>query len=232
MTTPRRVLEIARSQLGIAESPSYSNNVIYSRWYGLKGPWCAMFTSWCLQTAGMPKNSLTHFAWTPGGYSAYRNAGRWYFSGPRVGDLVFFSFSKPSGTRPYGISHIGFVERVNADGSLMCLEGNTSGSGSRDGGSVMRHRRATRLVAGYGRPQYSIEAPQTEEDEVKQEDVDRIADAVFNKIAEKGLAPRTKTAMALETANLVWEHLIEGEPAENRVFNADVRTREIKETIE
>lgn len=46
---------------------------------------------------------------------------------------------------PDGHGHTGFVERVNHDGTLSTIEGNTDAAGGRTGGQVMRQTRP----AGY-----------------------------------------------------------------------------------
>jgi peptidoglycan hydrolase-like protein with peptidoglycan-binding domain len=48
----QKALKIARDNLGVAESPPASNRVKFSAWYGLTGPWCAMFVSYCYDTQG------------------------------------------------------------------------------------------------------------------------------------------------------------------------------------
>jgi hypothetical protein len=66
---------------------------------------------------------------------------------------VFFDFPDSH----TGIQHVGFVERVRADGTLVTIEGNTSSgtSGSQDnGGGVYRRTRPPAYVVGYGRPAY------------------------------------------------------------------------------
>src|SRR5207249_4164259 len=50
--------------------------------------------------------------------------------------------------------HVGLVEAVRADSSIVTIEGNTDERGGGSGGKVMRHvRRAN--IAGYGYPQYA-----------------------------------------------------------------------------
>lgn len=44
--TARTFVMLAKSQIGIHESPSNSNIVKYSKEYGLIGPWCCMFIWW------------------------------------------------------------------------------------------------------------------------------------------------------------------------------------------
>ncbi len=51
--TAARLVEIARSQVGVKESPANSNNVKYNTWYygkvvaGSSYAWCGAFVSWC-----------------------------------------------------------------------------------------------------------------------------------------------------------------------------------------
>lgn len=143
-----KIIATAISQLGVSESPAYSNNTPYSRWYGIIGPWCAMFVSWCLHMSGLPLRISTSkgFAYCPAGVAWFKANGAW--AGPSVkpkrGWIVFFDFIG----RP---SHTGLVEGNAVDGRIVCLEGNTNASGSRTGGSVMRHHRQVASgIIGYG----------------------------------------------------------------------------------
>ena len=51
--TAARLVEIAKSQIGVKESPANSNNVKYNTWYygksvsGSAYPWCCVFVEWC-----------------------------------------------------------------------------------------------------------------------------------------------------------------------------------------
>lgn len=156
-----RILARARSQLGIHENPFGSNRTLYSRWYGLIGPWCAMFVSWCFFQEGLPLPASTAkgFAYTPSGAAWFRRNGRWTRR-PQVGAVIFFDFPGDGVDR---ISHVGIVERVNADGTPTCLEGNTNAPGGRTGGQVMRHRRVVGVV-GYGLPNYGVKVGRPDED--------------------------------------------------------------------
>ncbi|MFB9376358.1 peptidoglycan-binding protein [Kineococcus gynurae] len=152
MTTAAAVLEIARGQLGVREEPAGSNRVRYGDWYGVTGPWCAMFVSWCTFTAGVPLPASTAkgFAWTPAGAAWFRSLGRWT-ADPAPGHVVFFDFPADDVDR---ISHVGLVESVEADGTLVTIEGNTDAAGGRTGGQVLRRRRRSGVV-GFGVPPYS-----------------------------------------------------------------------------
>ena len=151
MATAQHLLDVARSQLGVHEDPPKSNSTPYGRWYGMDGQaWCAMFASWCLAQVGV--HDWKH-AYTPTGYQMFRNAGRLHFKGAQPGDLVYFDFP---GDAVHRISHVGFVESVNPDGTVNTIEGNTNAAGSRTGGNVLRHRRDPIVhgIRGYGRPDY------------------------------------------------------------------------------
>lgn len=152
MTTPNDVLHQARSRIGLREVPDGSNRVAgITDWYGMVGPWCAMFVSRCFYDAGLPLTAQTPkgFAWTPSGVAWFRQQGRWHDGahGAQPGDVVFFDFQTGD---PHPVDHVGIVESVNADGSLNTIEGNTSNQ-------VMRHRRTT--CKGYGRPAWTAPTP-------------------------------------------------------------------------
>jgi hypothetical protein len=63
---------------------------------------------------------------------------------------VFFNFPGDSVNR---ISHVGIVESVRPDGSIVTIEGNTDERGGRTGGKVMRKVRRVGIV-GFGIPDY------------------------------------------------------------------------------
>ena len=152
MSTRERVLARARSQLGVTENPMGSNRTPYCEWYGMVGPWCAMFVSWCFFHEGLPLPATTHkgFAYAPSGAAWFRKQGRWT-TRPAVGHVVFFDFIGR-------ISHVGIVESVRSDGTIITIEGNTDDAGGRTGGKVMRKARRSRIV-GYGIPPYSDGRP-------------------------------------------------------------------------
>lgn len=151
--TAADVLSVARSQLGYQEASG--NRTKYGAWYGLDGnAWCAMFVSWCAYKAGCAEIIPKH-AYTPSGAQWFRDKGQWH-SSPKVGDVVYYEW--PGMGR---ISHVGFVESVRSDGSIVALEGNTNpGGASRTGGGVYRVVRRS-YIAGYGRPKYAAPAFET-----------------------------------------------------------------------
>jgi hypothetical protein len=153
MTASRdRIVAIARSQAGVTENPPGSNRVLYSTWYGLRGPWCAMFCAWVYVQAGVGdlRTILTpQAAWVPGLLAAARQRG-WVAPPDRAlpGDLAVFDFPGRAG-RPDGVmDHVGIVAAApTGDGRLVCVEGNTSDGGSQsNGGAVLVKRRQTAHV--------------------------------------------------------------------------------------
>lgn len=146
----QKVLDIARRNIGYKENPPNSNRTKFGAWYGMdREPWCAMFVSYCFYQAGLPLPATTPkgFAYCPWGVNWFKKQGRWYKK-PQVGDVVFFRWSGAVA------QHVGIVERVNPDGSIVTIEGNTSPSNNANGGAVMRRERKDNIL-GYGRPDWS-----------------------------------------------------------------------------
>src|SRR5436190_20102407 len=91
MATPKDVLDIARSELGITEQPPESNHQKFGQWYGFDGvPWCAEFVSYCFYNAGLalPATTPMGFASAEAGHAWFRSKG-WFQSKPAEGDVVF-----------------------------------------------------------------------------------------------------------------------------------------------
>jgi hypothetical protein len=156
-TTPKTILDLARSQLGVKEDPAGSNAVIYNTVYygkavsGRAYPWCAAFLWWLFHVAGA--SALYYGGKRTASSTAlmnyYKKQGQFVTSDYRPGDIVFFSWS---GSRTKA-DHAGIIE--SADGkSLMTIEGNTSSESDDNGGSVMRRNRPLSVVLGAGRPAY------------------------------------------------------------------------------
>lgn len=134
------ILSVAQSQIGIKESPAGSNRVKFSQWYGLIGPWCDMFVSWCANQAGVG-NIVGKYAYCPSHVNYFKSKGWWHNADykPQPGDIIFF------GRR--GVAcHVGIVEKRNGSYSVTTIEGNTSVTSSDNGGAVMRR------VRTYGNP--------------------------------------------------------------------------------
>ncbi|HEV2890411.1 MAG TPA: CHAP domain-containing protein [Frankiaceae bacterium] len=153
MTAAADVLALARKELGYDEGPNNDNKFAKIAGHANHQPWCASFVVAMFREAGMKLPSES--AYTPAMAQGFKKAGCWT-NRPSVGAVVFFQW--PSMGR---IAHVGIVESVRADGSIVTIEGNTNKKGSRTGGSVLRMARRAN-IAGYGIPAYAGGArPQT-----------------------------------------------------------------------
>lgn len=166
--TMNKVLKVAISQIGVFESPAGSNNVKYNTWFyghavhGDKYAWCATYLDWCFQKAGLgslyPHNENAAYAQDE---IVSRCGGKWimkknksksarqaYLSKAKPGDIVDFDFGAMDAYR----RHTGIVEKVDGN-SIICIEGNTSESGSQNnGGRVCRKTRRYVDICSAARP--------------------------------------------------------------------------------
>ena len=145
LAAPARELALTRAigQLGVKEDPPESNEVLYTDWYGLVGPWCAMFCTWCYDASGGPGSSSfdrgqARYSYVPYIVSDARN-GRFGLSitnQPQTGDLVCYDWSWDG-----EYDHVGFFEGWTGGRSFTALEGNTAVGNDSNGGEVMRRNR-------------------------------------------------------------------------------------------
>lgn len=141
-TSSKIRLDRAVSQIGTKENPAHSNQCKYTQWYGMIGPWCAMFCTWCDQTGDKPTDSFKKgvaYAYVPYVVSDARmgHNGLVITSTPKPGDLVCFDWSWDE-----EYDHIGIVETPpDSSGDFTAIEGNTSLSDNSNGGEVMRRNR-------------------------------------------------------------------------------------------
>lgn len=153
MATAETLLETARRELGVKESPAGSNKVKYNTWYygrevsGAAYPWCVVFVQWCCVQAGVELPVRT--ASCTELMSAAVKAGLWVTSGYQPGDIVIYDWQ--GDRRP---DHCGIVELELPSGSCAVIEGNTSVSSDSNGGKVMRRTRAASSILGAVRPRY------------------------------------------------------------------------------
>lgn len=150
----RDVLNIAQKWIGYKESPAGSNRSHFGSWYGVDGvPWCAMFVSFCLFSADVKLNieSPKGFKYCPYGVSWFKKQGKWKTNNPQPGDVVFFDWVMNGIPEAF---HVGFVESVNANGTINTIEGNTGATNASNGGQVMRCIRHPKFILGYGTPPY------------------------------------------------------------------------------
>ncbi len=151
MTSAAQVLDMARSQLGTTQSRNGSNK--YGIAYGMdKVAWCAEFQWWIFTSSGAA-NLIPKTAYTPTFYSWFQSKGM-ASKTPKVGSLVFFNWPGDGVDR---IQHVGIVEAINSDGTIITIEGNTTSGNAGDqsnGGGVYRRKRGLGSVVGFGHPAY------------------------------------------------------------------------------
>ena len=172
-----RLVEVALAEVGTIEGPK-ENETKYGKFAKANfQPWCGSFVNWCGNEAGV---KIPNTVYTPAGAQAFIKAGTWQSvetAEPAVGDIAYFDFPSDGVDR---ISHVGIVVKDNEDGTVWCIEGNTSSkkSGSqRNGGEVCKQLRAFKKnkagvmisIVGFGRPKFkgSSAAPSVEKKTVK-----------------------------------------------------------------
>lgn len=166
MATASQVINIAAKEVGYTRWSDPNPGTKYGRWYAAKTgspyfgyngvPYCAMFVSWVLSSAGMtPPGGI--FAYCPTGLNNSRSLGRVHDKRSAApGDIVFFDWNKD------GVAdHVGIVT-ANRGSYIETIEGNTS-SGRRgsqsNGGGVYRRARSLSLVLAVATPQCSNASP-------------------------------------------------------------------------
>jgi hypothetical protein len=160
--TAERLIEVAKAELGTIEGPK-DNETKYGAFMKTNfQPWCGSFVNWCGSESGV---KIPNTVYTPSGAAAFKKAGAWIdgdVADPEPGDIAYFDFPSDGVDR---ISHVGIVIKNNGDGTVWCIEGNTSSNdkgSQRNGGQVARKLRAYKknkktsyiAIVGFGRPKY------------------------------------------------------------------------------
>lgn len=155
--TAKKMIEFAKTFIGIKEYPANSNRTQFGEAYGFNGvPWCCINQWYFFDRMGMAAqfydgkktaSCTTLMNWA-------KNKHKFYTSGYQLGDLVFYNFdNKPDA------DHIGLITEVH-NGYIMAIEGNTSPDekGSQNnGGMVCLKKRSNSLILGVYRPDYATE---------------------------------------------------------------------------
>ncbi len=140
-----RILDAARGELGTTETGENRGAVLkYPTFFGRGAePYCADFVSWVMRQSGGKMND----PYCPSIVNQLKRDGNWKgTSNPQPGDMVLFDWD---GDRV--ADHIGLVEKVNADGTITTIEGNTENPQTgREG--VWRRTRTLGTVLGFGAP--------------------------------------------------------------------------------
>jgi hypothetical protein len=146
-----KMLTEALKHIGVKESPAGSNRCIFTEWYGLRGPWCAMFVSYCGVKAsssafarGISPPSGRHpgsgtYAYVPFIVSDARFGynGLQVVREPLAGDVVCYDWDG-------GVAdHVGLFQNwANRErGLFRAIEGNTAVGNDSNGGEVMVRER-------------------------------------------------------------------------------------------
>lgn len=157
--TAERVIELARSQVGVTEYPPNSNNVIYNTYYyghpvqdgipkGSQYPWCVTFIQWLFKSE---PTMLMRTASCSTLLNWCKKNGM-IVDKPQIGDLCFMKFDDDP---RYPAGHIGIVDKAKGAKDVYNIEGNTSEKGSQDnGGAVLRKHRTGKCIVAYARPRY------------------------------------------------------------------------------
>jgi cell wall-associated NlpC family hydrolase len=126
-----QIAAIAQAELGVAEQPPGSNDAPRIAQYRTAtagsgvGPWCAYFTSWVAQQAGVPVGPNGQgIGYVPTVKQWAEQTGRYIPAGagaPQVGDLVVFERNGDG-----VLDHIGVVTGTRPDGGIQTVEGNSS----------------------------------------------------------------------------------------------------------
>ena len=196
MISPKTIINEAAKYVGVFESPPNSNKVIFNTEYygkevsGANYPWCCTYVWYVFKHAGASNLFCggQKTAYTPTAANYYKSIGRWY-STPKVGDLVFFSFNASR------INHIGIVVEVISPSKIKTIEGNTSTGNDRNGGTVMYRERSTKNIVGYGRPKYDTQDKPKDDSSYKTfiTDCQKVFGVDINGIADRKLLNATIT---------------------------------------
>lgn len=169
--TASKILEIAKAEIGTKATDT--KKCKYNTWFygsevsGSQYNWCAAFVCWVFNQAGAMDMIPTKSAGCGVLAAGFNNQGKFYKSGFKAGDIVFFHWSNAmSGSVPgaYTLDHVGIIEKVNSDGTYTTIEGNT---GSTSNGEVMRRTRSASVISGVARPDYLTSSNKEEEEMIK-----------------------------------------------------------------
>ena len=167
--TAARLIEVAKAEIGTIEGPK-DNETKYGAFAKANfQPWCGSFVMWCANEAGV---KVPNTVFTPGGAAAFKKAGSWIdceVADPEPGDIAYFDFPSDGVDR---ISHVAIVIDDNEDGTVWCVEGNTSPTdkgSQRNGGQVSKKLRAYKKnkagiqisIVGFGRPKFGANVAKT-----------------------------------------------------------------------
>ena len=152
-----KLIAVAANEVGYHEGGNnwhkYAGDMITAYgWNTQNQPWCDVFADWCFVKA-FGASAASKMTYQPiGGFSAlcrasagfYKTNGAWSKT-PEPGDQIFMIYDG-------GINHTGIVEKVSG-GVVHTIEGNSSDMVKRGAYAI-----GTSIIAGYGRPKWSVVA--------------------------------------------------------------------------
>ena len=151
--TAKNLINAAKAEIGVKESPANSNKVKYTTAYGTITAWCVIFIWWLFKQLG--RSDLFFGGQKCASCSQLMNWAKtkkqWVTSGYKPGDLLIYDWNgdgKPE--------HIGICTAVS-DSTLLAIEGNTAVGNDSNGGQVMTRTRNIKNVLGAVRPLYDTE---------------------------------------------------------------------------
>jgi len=154
MRLAQRIVELAKKEVGVQEVGNTNcgprvNEYKAATWLDPvhSWPWCAAFIDWLVMTAMEESGKKYTFnrpqtagAWDLQNWSMKQDGSTDTKLNPQAkdigeGDIVIFNFS-----------HVGLAIGSPVKGIVSTIEGNTDGSGSRDGGGVWKKERKVSQV--------------------------------------------------------------------------------------
>lgn len=154
------LLTVLKTEVGTKENPPNSNKVKYNNNNGQF--WCGYFVDWGAKQVNLKMPSCVY---TPAGLAKFQGKGLWVNAAtakPKPGFVAFYDF--PGGEKT---DHVGWVIKDNGDGTVTCIEGNTTADGAKgsqsNGGEVCIKIRAYRkdnkrklpvYITGFGTPKF------------------------------------------------------------------------------
>lgn len=136
MSIVQRVLEIARKEVGVRETPGWNNHGKRVEEYlaavglGAGNPWCAAIVAFVQREAGVKGWPMTGDTWA---IRDWAKANGCLHDTGAAGDVFLLYNSE-------GPTHTGFVESVDGQ-YVWTIEGNTGGGSDTDGEGVFHKRR-------------------------------------------------------------------------------------------
>lgn len=181
--TVEALIDVAKGQLGVKESPPNSNEVLYNDWYygrhvsGPDYPWCMVFVQWCCWKAYVPLPMRTPSCGAL--MNAAKKTGQFVKKDYKPGDILLYSFTGIPWPTHTGIM-ISFDKSKNR---YITIEGNTSNSNEANGGEVMQKERKLANIVGAVRPKFIYK--EKEEEDL---DISKLTDKEAYEILTKAMA--------------------------------------------